>query len=493
MEILVINEPFTRDFCRTQRWAARTRGRVLRAPDWLAYATAVLEKKYPGKVKLYDFPALDWGREEYIRLVRQEKPSWIILDSTTPSIHSDIGYARLAKEYVPTVKIIMVGPHASALPQETLETAGPSVDFIAIGEYDYTVRDVIENYRDPAGVAGIAYWANGKVQITVPRQPIEDLDQLPFPAWQHLDLMKYFDGGKLHPYIDIISGRGCPNRCTFCLWPQVMHGFKYRLRSPHNVVDEIERDIKLCPKVAGTGEFFFEDDTFTVNKKRALDICREIITRGLKIRFSVNARVDTADGELFALMKKAGCRELLVGFESGDQGILDRVHKGITPEQGKAFVKLAKKNGLDVHGCFVIGLPGETRATAEKTIKYALSLGLHTAQFSGAVPFPGTKYFEYCESENLLLTRDWRKWLLGGEQKGVVDYPGLSAREIDELVDSALRRFYFRPSYLLRFALETKSLPDLYRKVRGAFNFFGYLSEKVRRKETDGTKYTAAG
>jgi radical SAM superfamily enzyme YgiQ (UPF0313 family) len=332
---------------------------------------------------------------------------------------------------------------------------------------------------------------NGKVNITKPRKMIDDLDELPFPAWHHLDLMKYFDGGKLHPYIDIISGRGCPNRCTFCLWPQVMHGFKYRLRSPKNVVDEMESDIKLCPKVVRTGEFFFEDDTFTVDKKRAMEICREILKRGLKIRFSVNARVDTADDEMFAMMKKAGCRELLVGFESGDQGILNKAHKGITLEQGRDFMRLAKKNGLDVHGCFVIGLPGETRATAEKTIDFALSLGLHTAQFSGAVPFPGTEYFDYCEKEGLLLTKDWSRWLLEGEQKGVVDYPGLSAKEIDALVDGALKRFYFRPSYLIRFALETKSIPDLYRKIRGAFNFFGYLLEKIRGNKTDGSKYTA--
>ena len=161
------------------------------------------------------------------------------------------------------------------------------------------------------------------------------------------------------------------------------------------MVDEIEHDIALCPQVTKTGEFFFEDDTFTVIKKNAMAICEEILRRNLKITFSVNARTDTADEELFRSLKKAGCRELLVGFESGDQGMLDRMQKKETVEDAQRFMKLANKTGLDVHGCFVFGLPGETKETIEKTLDFALNLGLHTVQFAGAVPFPGTDYFEY--------------------------------------------------------------------------------------------------
>jgi len=492
MKILVINEPFTAYFCRTQRWAARTRGRVVRAPDWLAYATAVLEKTYSGQVALYDFPARNWGRVEFCDLIKREKPEWVVLDTTTPSIYSDIGYAKLAKSLSPQARVIFVGPHASALPEETLQAARGAADFVVIGEYDYTVCDIIDHPSHPQRIDGIAYWVDGQVYRTQPRGLIENLDDLPFPAWHHLNLLDYFDGGKLHPYVDIISGRGCPNRCIFCLWPQVMHGFKYRFRSPRNVVDEMEYAVKICPQVRATGEFFFEDDTFTVHKKRAMEICEEILRRNMKIRFSVNARVDTGDDELFRVMKRAGCRELLVGFESGDSSILERVHKGITLEQSRQFMVLARKNHLDVHGCFVLGLPGESRETARKTLDFALSLGLHTAQFSGAVPFPGTEYFRYCESEGLLLTRDWSAWLLDGEQRGVVEYPGLSAGEIDQLVDDCLKRFYLRPSYMLRFLLETRSWPDLYRKLRGARNFLSYLMEKtLGRNNTDHSKYAA--
>lgn len=479
MKVLLINQPYVKGFNRTQRWAARTRGRVLRPPDWLAYAAAVLERAGID-ARLHDFPATGLDKEDMRLLVRKEQPDFVVLDSTTPSIYSDIDCARICKQESRTA-VIMVGPHASALPEETIILADGAVDAVCIGEYDLTVLDAIEQYPRLSAVNGICFVENSRAVRTSPRLLIEDLDSLPFPAWHHLDLMRYFDGSKLFPYIDIFSGRGCPHGCVFCLWPQVMHGRRVRLRSPEAVVDEIEHDIALCPRVTRGGEFFFEDDTFTLVKSNAAAICEEIIRRGLSITFSVNARADTADLELFRLMKRAGCRELLVGFESGDPEILARMNKKSTIEDARRFMETSRKAGLDVHGCFVLGLPGETRATMENTIKLALELGLHTAQFSGAVPFPGTVYFDYCREQGLLKTDRWDAWLAGGEQAAVIDYPGLSADEIDGAVDRGLRKFYFRPSYMLEFLLHTRSVTDLYRKLRGAANFFSYLWAEGRR------------
>ena len=247
MKVLVVNEPYVKGFNRTQRWAARTRGRVLRAPDWLAYATAVLEDAGI-QTRLFDFPAMDWEKDDLRRLVKTEAPDFVVLDSTTPSIYSDIDCARICKEES-RAAVIMVGPHASALPEETLRLADGAVDVVCIGEYDYSVLEAVKGFTNLRDVSGICYFQDGKPTVTQPRPLIEDLDILPFPAWHHLDLMKYFDGSKLYPYIDIFSGRGCPHKCMFCLWPQVMHGRKIRLRSPNRVVDELEHDIKLCPQV----------------------------------------------------------------------------------------------------------------------------------------------------------------------------------------------------------------------------------------------------
>lgn len=480
MKVLIINEPFVPDFCRTQRWAARTRGRVMRPPDWLAYAAAVLEKNQIS-TELYDFPALGWDKPRLAKIVKEKQPDFVVLDSTTPSIYSDIECAKIVKENS-RAKVIMVGPHVSALPVDTLEEAKGLVDVVCIGEYDYTVLDAIRNFEDLVAVPGIAWYSSGKVRMTSPRLLINNLDDLPFPAWHKLDLKKYFDGGKLYPYIDVISGRGCPNRCSFCLWPQVMHGTRYRLRSPANVVDEIEHDLKIFPQLK-RGEFFFEDDTFTVDKERAVQICQEILRRDLKITFSVNARADTADPEMFKIMKQAGCRELLAGFESGTQAILDNVHKHITLDESRRFMSLAKQAKLKVHGCFVIGLPGETPVSAQATVDFALSLGCDTLQFSGAVPFPGTEFFKLAQEQGWLKSENWAQWLGDGEQQSVVAYPDITQEQINYFVDTGLRKFYFRPGFMARFLLETRSLSDLYRKLRGAYNFIGYnLACKNRKK-----------
>jgi radical SAM superfamily enzyme YgiQ (UPF0313 family) len=434
------------------------------------------------EARLYDFPAREWGRKEFDELIRAEQPDFVVLDSTTPSIHSDIDCARAAKARAPHTKVIMVGPHASAVPSETLKAAEGAVDVVAVGEYDLTVRDIIQSYPDLKGVAGIVYWDGGDIRTTAHRPLIEDLDELPFPAWHQLDLLKYFDGTKLHPYIDIFSGRGCPHKCTFCLWPQVMHGRQLRIRKPARVVDEMEYDIRICPEVVHGGEFFFEDDTFTLHKPTAFGTCEEILKRGLKVTFSVNARVDTADAEMMKMLKKAGCRELLVGFESGDQAILNNIGKHGTVEQAELFMARAKENGIDVHGCFVMGLPGETRESMQTTIDWANRLGLHTIQYSAAVPFPGTSYFKYCEENGLLQTKDWKKWLdPEGEQSGIVSYPGLKKEEIEEGVNRGLKSFYFRPAYLVRFALKNRHWKDFRRKLRGFRHFAGFLLDEAKK------------
>ncbi len=472
MKILIINQPFIPDFCRCQRWPARTRGRALRTPDWLCYAAAVL-KKTGFDVELYDFVANNWDKNRLRELLKQKTPDFVVLDSTTPSIYSDIDCAKICKE-VTGAKVIMAGTHATALAEETLNLAKGSIDVIALGEYDYTIRDIIQNWQSLDNVQGICYVNNGQVKFTAPRQLIDDLDSLPFPSWEYLDIMKYFDAGKLYPYVTVIGGRGCPYQCTFCQWPQLIIGHKYRFRSARNIVDEIEHDIKLFPKLKH-GEFFFEDDTFTVNKERAYLICEEINKRGLKITWSVNARPDIYDLDLFKKMKRSGCRELLVGFESGVQQILDNVKKGVKVEQSKEFVRLAKQAKISVHGCFVMGLPGETKETAQKTIDFILKLGIDTVQISAAVPLPGTAYFKYCQEQGLLKAKSWEDWLTGGEQGAVVEYPSLSIKEINGFVDTGLKRFYLRPGFIFNFLTHNHNIFDVYRKVKGAANFISYL------------------
>jgi anaerobic magnesium-protoporphyrin IX monomethyl ester cyclase len=474
MRVRFLNQPFISSFCRCQRWPARTRARALRPPDWLCYAAAVT-KEAGHDVRLYDFIANNWDKDKLRRIVSGEKPDFIVLDSTTPSIYSDIDCARICKEASAGSKVIMTGTHATAAAEETLRLAAGAVDVIALGEFDYTIKDIISGWGGLDSVKGICFYEQGRVKFTEPRSLIADLDSLPFPAWRELDIMKYFDAGRLYPYIDIIGGRGCPFRCTFCQWPQLMFGRSYRFRSARNIADEIEYDLKLFPRLK-YGEFFFEDDTFTANKERAYSICEEIAKRNLKITWSINARPDIYDPGLFKEMKKLGCREFLVGFESGDQRILDNVKKGLSLDKTREFVSSAKKAGIAIHGCFVLGLPGETIVTAQKTIDFALGLKVDTLQFSAAVPLPGSEYFDYCQSQGLLKAKSWDLWLAGGEQGAIVDYPGLTIGQINRLVDKGLKKFYFRLSFILKFILFNRNIFDVYRKIKGALNFLSYLT-----------------
>lgn len=481
--VLVVNEPFVPDFCRTQRWAARTRGRVLRAPDWLAYATAVLLRD-GFDARLFDFPARGWGKPELGTLAREIRPLMAVLDATTPSFHSDLDCARRIKAQSPDTKILMVGPHVAALPEESLATAAGAVDAVAVGEYDYTVRDVAACWRagenDLSAIPGLAFLREGTPVRTSPRPLIDDLDALPFPAWDQLDLLRYFDGSKLHPYVTIIGGRGCPFGCSFCLWPQVMHGRRYRMRSPQNIVDEMQWVVSRWPGIR-QGEFFFEDDTFTVNADRAHALCDAIGQSGLGVPFSINSRADVDDPALLRHLKRAGCRMVLVGFESGSQAMLDAMGKRTTVEQMERFVRDCREAGLAVHGCFVLGLPGETARTMQETLDFSLRVPLTTLQFSAAVPFPGTRYYETIKAQGLLTATNWDDWLMDGEQGAVVAYPDLGREAVVAAVDRGLRQFYFRPSYMLRFLLETRSKRDLYRKVRGFYNFMRYLFSNSKK------------
>ena len=196
-KILVINEPFVKDFCRTQRWAARTRARVLRAPDWLAYATAVLEQE-GFDVELHDFPARNMEKEDLRVLAQRKKPALAVLDCVTPSVYSDIDCARIIKEEAPECRVIMVGPHASTQADELLRDADGAVDAVARGEYEYTVRDyaryILKSSMQLDQIPGITYLDHGTIRRNADRPPIENLDELPFPAWHHLDVLSYFDG-----------------------------------------------------------------------------------------------------------------------------------------------------------------------------------------------------------------------------------------------------------------------------------------------------------
>ena len=468
-DIFVLNPPVVQDFCRSARWAARSRGRVQRHPDWLLTAVAVLEEA-GFRVDFLDGPVLNLGRQEVLSALKQSRPDLLVLHTTTPSIDSDLIYASLTKELLPDCQTVVVGPHVTAEPEDTLKRANGSLDAVVRGEYDYTLLELVQlatsgwDLSELSQIQSISYHDQKNKPVHTQSRPYLDVNELPFPSWRHIDPKWYRDAGKRFPFITLISGRGCFGRCTFCRDVPVMEGKKLRMRDPKLVVDEIEYDFSLFPYLR---EVMFETDTFTASPKHVEGVCTEILKRNLKITWSCNCRTDV-DLKLLPLMKRAGCRMLMVGFEFGTQEALDAVKKGTTLEQSVRLAKEAQRLGFTVHGCFMFGAPGESMESALKTIEFAKSLPMDTVQFSGICAYPGTEIYQQASKNGTLVPNTWREWVdENWEQVTVLNYPELSKDEIDKLIDKGLKEFYLRPKQILKMAKAIQTLDDLRRKIYG--------------------------
>jgi len=470
MKILMLNPPFVDDFCRSARWAAKSRGRVQRHPDWMLIATAVLEQA-GHKLKFVDGAALNLKRKDIEEVVQEFHPDLAVLHTTTPSIYNDISYAELIKNKIGCITAL-IGPHVTAEAENSFKIGNGAVNVIVRGEYDYTLRD-LANGIPSKDILGISYMDSGSL-IHNPERPLLNVNEIPFPAWHHIKPEWYHDAGKRYPFLTLISGRGCIGRCTFCRDIPLMYKRRLRLREPKLVIDEIEYDFKLFPHIR---EIMFETDTFAASSSHVRGICEEILKRNLRICWSCNARVDM-DLSLLPLMKKAGCRMLMTGFEFGTQEALDAVKKGITLEQSKKFAEVAHKLGFIIHGCFMFGAPGETRESARKTIDFAKSLPMDTVQFSGICTYPGTELYYWAKEKGYLIPKDWTEWVSEDyEQVTLLNYPRLSKKDIDEFIDKGLREFYLRPSQILKMALNIRDIGDLKRKAFGLKSFLNYMGK----------------
>ena len=450
MNVLMLNPPFLPRFSRSQRSPAVTKGGTLYYPIWLAYATGALEEA-GHDVKLLDAPAAGHDLGYVLEVARGFRPGLVAIDTSTPSIYNDIRVAEAIKEAMPESFIILVGTHVSALPEESLSLS-PEIAAVARHEYDYTLCDLtlaLASGRDLALVEGISFRQDGKIVHNPDRPLIQDLDAIPFVSAaykRHLRVEDYFYAMSRHPVVTIISGRGCPYQCTYCVIPQVLQMRGYRRRSVENVAAEFEYIQEKLPQVQ---EVFIEDDTLTVNRQRCRELSRQLIEWGVKLSWTANARADV-DYETLRLMKEAGCRSLCVGFESGDQTILDNIGKKISIERMRQFMADARRAGLLVHGCFMVGNPGETRETMMKTLNFAEELNPDTAQFFPIMVYPGTIAYDWAKEQGYLTTTDYSQWLTAeGLHNTVVSRPDLTSQELVDFCDYARRAFYLRSSYIM--------------------------------------------
>jgi len=474
MKVLFLNPPFKGKFSRTSRSPAITRGGTIYYPFWLAYAAGVLDKE-GFEVKIIDAPAQGYNLEETANKVRQINPRLIVIDTSTPSIYSDVKTAERLKDILPAAFIVLVGTHPSALPEETLKLSS-KLDAVAKGEYDYTIRDLawcLKNNGDLKKIDGLIIRESDKIIFNQPRALIKNLDELPFASQiykKYFDIKKYFFAAADYPMVMIITGRGCPFNCFFCVYPQTFHSHAYRFRSPENVADEFEYITKELKEVKEIG---IEDDTFTANPQRAKEICRLIIQRKIKIKWYCNVRPNL-DKETMTWMKKAGCQLVTVGFESANQQILDNIHKGIKVAEIHEFIKNTREVGVLVHGCFMAGNPGETKQTLEEMLKFAKELNCDTMQFYPLQVYPGTQAYLWAKENNYLATSDFSQWATeGGGYNCLLNFPHLSARDITDFCQRATKAYYLRLPYVLMKIKQLVFHPSEFKRtMRGTVAFF---------------------
>ncbi|MCW5202210.1 radical SAM protein [Desulfobulbus sp. US4] len=485
MRVTFLNPPFLKNFSRPQRSPAVTKSGTLYYPMWLSYAAGYTEAG-GHLIDLIDAPAADVSENAVIERIKKFGSPLVVVETSTPSIYNDVNFSGKLKKKLgregQELFIVLVGTHVSALPEESL-SLNASVDAVAQGEFDVTVRELADALgtgrelgQELESVAGLWLRNGDEVRHTGERVPLADVDQLPFVSSVYkrfLDPHHYFNPNALFPMVTITTSRGCPHRCFFCVYPQTMMGHRLRNRSVDNVVDELEYIIANFPELKA---IFFEDDTFPANKKRCIAICEEMIRRKIKISWTANARVDL-DQETMRVMKKAGCRCLCVGFESGNQQLLDTMKKGITLEQSRTFMEAARKTGILIHGCFMVGLPGETQETMQETLDLAISLQPDAIQMYPVMVYPGTAAYAWYKQKNLITSKDFSQWLTpSGLHNTVIQGENLSAEELVRFCDQARKKFYLRPGYILyKFVQMLRHPTEIRRTLKSVRTFAKYL------------------
>ena len=470
MKIVTLNPPYLPGFSRASRSPAVTKSSTLYYPFLLAYATGVLEDA-GFDVTLIDAPAARLDRKATIDKIKSLNSDLVVCETSTPSIENDMEVVGAIKNAgVPFV--VAVGTHVSALPDEILKE-NPFLDAIARREYEHTIRDLSYQLKeqgknaDLARIEGLSFRRNESIVHNADRSPIENLDKLPFVSRVYRDHLRlhigaYFYGANMHPIVSILSGRGCPHRCAYCVYPQTMMGNRYRFRSVSNLVDELEFIKRELPEVR---EVFIEDDTLTVDRERVRAISQEIISRRLKIAWSTNSRADV-DFDTMKLMHRAGCRLLCVGFESASQKILDSLGKNIEQNKYLEFRKDAARAGLLIHGCFMYGNEGETPQTMKATLNLALQLNCDSAQFYPIMIYPGTRVYDDYKRRGYITARHYRDWLTPeGLHRSVVSLPGVSAEELLGFCDLSRRKFYLRPTYIFSKIIQIFSRPTEAKRI----------------------------
>jgi anaerobic magnesium-protoporphyrin IX monomethyl ester cyclase len=418
---------------------------------------------------------------EYLQEKLEEKPDVVLLTAASQTFAEALEIAQLARPF--TKKIILGGNHATLFQEKLLEKV-PYLDLIVFGEADETICKIMEkienNNDDFSDITGVCYRQGKKIFKTDPTPPIMDLDKLPFPDRDALDLNSYLGA------LTILTSRGCPFQCTFCSRP--VSGSTFRGRSGKNVADEIESILVKYPEVAKRANYNFPlpDDNAGVKKNHLIDICNELQKRNLNIKLSLTSglHVSSADLHLYKKLRESGCKTLWFGVESGNPQILKNIRKGATPEMIKKAVAIAHEAGIEeVGGHFMIGHQGETLETARDTIKFVKEAGFDTAGFNHAAPTVGTPLWDWVKENGTFLFK----------YKDMMDYSDFkhdhtepqfetpefpredrikAYKEACEVMDTLTRKRMYSTKNIVKFITKIRSPADLVWAVKRTYGVF---------------------
>ena len=424
-------------------------------PLGLAYMAAVLEQN-SFEVKIVDCPVCEMDHEKLKTELASFQPTIVGIGAMTPIIESALESAHVAREVCPDAKVVMGGPHVTFADKQIL-SEDKDVDIIVRGEGEETLLELAEQspeFHKIGNIEGITFRKDNQI-IQSPNRPfIQNLDALPLPAYKYIPIKRYrITGMKLLP---IISSRGCPFQCSFCVASQ-MFGARYRARSPKNVLDEIEW-LKDEYKAEGIA---FQDDTLTFDKKRTLEICDGMIERKLKLPWGCSSRADVVTKEVLAKMAEAGCDEICFGVESGCQRIRDSLKKRVTTKQCENAVKWAKEAGIFVTVSVILGYPGETKETLQESLDFVRKVEPDDVWLCHATPYLGTELRAIVESNGWKMAEDWK---LYNTMNPIFEDPLLPAKQIAEMRKAFYNKFY-GPRYIVHQAVKGYVKGNMYSKI----------------------------
>ncbi|MFH1563963.1 MAG: radical SAM protein [Nitrospirota bacterium] len=414
---------------------------------------AAVVKRANFEVIIIEASSLNLSYDETLSQILAVSPEYVGLTATTCSIHNAGKLARMIKDKKKGIKIIIGGPHVTAIPEETMKRF-PAFDIGVLGEGEETIKEILASNGDLSGIKGLIVPTEAGFHLAGKRDFIKNLDELPFPAWE---LLKDFPSiyrpaafrFKRLPAVSLVTSRGCPNQCIFC--DRAVFGNKCRAFSAEYIL-ELIKDLQAR---FGIKEILFEDDTLTMFKKRLISICENILEENIDLSWTCLGRVDMVDLAMLKLMKKAGCWQISYGIESGSQRILDFIHKKISLDQVLNAVELSKKAGIMTKGFFILGHPTETKESIQTTIDFAKKIRIDDISVSLLTPFPGSELYEIAGKFGRF-EDDWSKMNL---LQSVFIPDGFTAEEIEGYYKKILKEFYLRPSIIFSYLCRMKQNP----------------------------------